>query len=222
MNRDRRGWNKSSGGKWRIGWGEQPIESKDRLASPSPEIPIQSNEKEKTKLSCWFTPKGRTAQKKVARRPWVVRKLSDRTNSSHLHLHLHAGPLVFSTGEQRRRATVFKRGWIRRAVAAGTTVIFARLMQDVCCKEESGRTTAAAKCHCDQNGFRRNHRINTFSSVLLFLLLLIYFFILLCFLTPCIFMFSHFAMNFVLSLKDQPVHGLKITLWLCMCFVFLV
>lgn len=132
------------------------------------------------------------------------------------------GRCFFSTGEQRRRATVFKRGWIRRAGAAGTTVIFARLMQDVCCKEESGRTTAAAKCHCDQNGFRRNCRIDTFSSVLLFLLLLIHFFILLCFQTLCMLIFSHFAMNFVLSLKDQPVHGLKITLRLCMCFVFQV
>lgn len=74
MNRDGRGWNKSTGGKWRIGWGEQLIESKDRLASPSPEIPIQSNEKEKAKLSCWFTPKGRAAKKKVARRHWVVKK----------------------------------------------------------------------------------------------------------------------------------------------------
>lgn len=66
MNRDGRGWNKSTGGKWRIAWGEQLIESKDRLASPSPEIPIQSNEKGK-KQNCPADshPKGERPKKKL-------------------------------------------------------------------------------------------------------------------------------------------------------------
>lgn len=40
-----------------------------------------------------------------------------------------------STAKQNA-VTVLKLGWIRRAVAAGTTVIFAALMQHMYCKEK--------------------------------------------------------------------------------------
>lgn len=107
-------------------------------------------------------------KKKVARRPWVVNdSLIKQTPCAYISISTQ-GHLFYSAGAQRRRAAGSKRGWIRRAVAAGTTVIFATLMQDICCKEESGRMTKAAKCHCGQDGCRLNSRANTLRSVACF------------------------------------------------------
>lgn len=86
--------------------------------------PTRKKKKNKTVLLI-HTQRANGQKKKVARRPWVVNNpLVEQTPRTCISICMLG--CWFLSAEQPRRATVFKRGWIRGAGAAGTTVIFCK------------------------------------------------------------------------------------------------